>query len=42
MPRLLHFPPIGDYFSDEQLIKELIALAKELQAAVKALGPIQS
>ena len=34
--------PIGDYFSDEQLIKELIALAKELQAAVKALGPIQS
>ncbi len=32
----------GDYFSDEQLIKELIALAKELQAAVKALGPIQS
>ena len=32
----------GDYFADEQLIKELIAVAKELHAAVKALGPVGS
>ena len=30
----------GDYSEDEQLIEALIAAAKELQAAVEALGPI--
>jgi len=30
----------GQYFDDEKLIKELIAVAKELQAAVAALGPV--
>jgi len=32
----------GQSFDDEQLIKELIAVTKELQAAVEALGPISS
>ena len=30
----------GEYFDDEQLIKELIAVSKELQVAVEALGPV--
>lgn len=30
----------GEYFDDEQLIKELIAVTKELRAAVEALGPV--
>lgn len=30
----------GDYVEDEQLIRELIASAKELQVAVEALGPV--
>ena len=30
----------GNYSEDEQLIKELIAVSKELRAAVKALGPV--
>ena len=30
----------GSYLVDEQLIKDLIVVAKELQAAVEALGPI--
>ena len=30
----------GDYSEDKQLIEELIAVTKELQAAVEALGPI--
>ncbi len=32
----------GQIFDDEQLIKELIAVTKELQAAVEALGPVSS
>lgn len=32
----------GQYFDDEQLIKELIAVTKELQVAVAALGPVGS
>lgn len=32
----------GQYFDDEQLIKELIAVTKELQAAVATLGPVGS
>lgn len=32
----------GECFEDEQLIKELIAATKELQAAVEALGPVGS
>ncbi len=32
----------GDNFNDEQLIKELIAATRELQAAVDALGPIRA
>ena len=32
----------GQYFDDEQLIKELIAVTKELQLAVEALGPVGS
>ncbi len=32
----------GEYFDDEQLIKELIAVTKELQSAVSALGPVRS
>ena len=32
----------GSYFEDEQLIKDLIAVAKELQVAVEALGPVNS
>ena len=32
----------GQYFDDEQLIKELIAVTKELEAAVAALGPVAS
>jgi len=32
----------GQYFDDEKLIKELIAVAKDLQAAVAALGPVRS
>ncbi len=32
----------GQSFDDEQLIKELIAVTKELQAAVEALGPVRS
>lgn len=32
----------GEYFDDEPLIKELIAVTKELQAAVEALGPVAS
>ena len=31
----------GEYFDDEQLIKELIAVTKELQAAVEALGSVR-
>lgn len=30
----------GQNFDDEQLIKELIAVTKELQSAVAALGPV--
>lgn len=30
----------GDFAEDEQLIGELIAVAKELQIAVEALGPV--
>ncbi len=30
----------GDYSEDQQLIEELIEVAKDLQAAVSALGPI--
>lgn len=30
----------GDYSEDQQLIEELIEVAKDLQAAVAALGPI--
>lgn len=30
----------GDYSEDEQLIKELIAVTKDLLAAVEALGPV--
>jgi hypothetical protein len=32
----------GDYEEDEPLIRELIAVAKELQAAVEALGPVDA
>ena len=32
----------GEYAEDERLIAELIAVAKELQAAVAALGPVRS
>ncbi|MEF8747542.1 MAG: hypothetical protein V5B31_06800 [Candidatus Accumulibacter propinquus] len=32
----------GDYEEDEPLIRELIAVAKELQAAVEALGPVEA
>ncbi len=32
----------GDYFEDEPRIAELIAVAKELQAAIDALGPISA
>ena len=32
----------GDYEEDEPLIRELIAVAKELQAAVEALGPVHA
>ena len=32
----------GDYSEDEPLIKELIAVTKELRAAVEALGPTTS
>ncbi len=32
----------GQYFDDEQLIGELIAVAKELQVAVEVLGPVAS
>ena len=32
----------GEYEEDEPLIRELIAVAKELQAAVEALGPVEA
>lgn len=32
----------GDYSADEQRIKELVAVTKELLAAVMTLGPVQS
>jgi len=32
----------GDYFEDEQLIKDLVTVTKELQVAVEALGPVNS
>jgi hypothetical protein len=32
----------GDYSEDMQLIEELIAVTKELQVAIEALGPIAS
>ena len=32
----------GGYFEDEQLIKDLVAVTKVLQAAVETLGPVNS
>lgn len=32
----------GDYTDDEQLIKELVAAAKDLKAAVESLGPVRT